>query len=95
MKLTHIIGIVLLFLVCFAVHKLTSGNGRLAPENAGKQSLSMIDYSVVVPPEELPQFQDRTVYRQPAREKDALWMDSDGPGLFPKKDSNDPYTGVI
>lgn len=97
MKLTHIIGIMLLFLICFLIHKATSGNSPLSPEKAGGVELStQIDYSVVVPPEELPQFRDMSVYRQPAAEKDPLWMESQDAGLFPPKDpASDSYTGVI
>lgn len=89
--------VLLLFVVCFIIHKLTeprqakSGAGSAAVDSASDQ----IDYSVIVPPEQLTQFKDKVIYRQPEPEKDPLWMNPPDTDLMPPKDPNDPYTGVM
>ncbi|HRK62004.1 MAG TPA: hypothetical protein PLY88_05585 [Candidatus Omnitrophota bacterium] len=96
MQLKKPILIVLFFLMCFALYKIMGGGTfQVAQKAVTGPSVAEIDYSVVVPPEKLPQFKDTVLYKQPAPEKDPLWMNPNDQELMPPKDPNDPYTGVL
>ncbi len=86
----------LLLLLCFVIHKMTEP--RKAQDGSGsaaKISVEQIDYSVVIPPEELPQFKNTDIYLPPAQKKDPLWMNPPDTDLMPPKDPNDPNNGVM
>lgn len=96
MELKKPILIVLFFLMCFALYKIMGGgDSQTAQKVVTGTSTGEVDYSVVVPPEKLPQFKDTQIHRQPAKEKDPLWMNPSDDDLMPPKDSNDPYVGVL
>ncbi len=88
--------VLLLFVVCFVIHKLTEPRQvKSGASGAVDPASDQIDYSIIVPPEQLTQFKDKVIYRQPEPEKDPLWMNPPDTDLMPPKDPNDPHTGVM
>ncbi len=95
MEIKNPVWLLLLFLLCVALYQCV-GKSSAPPPNATQTTVAEdIDYSVIVPPEQLPQFKDTVIYPKVVPEKDPLWMNPPDNDLMPPKDSDDPHTGVM
>lgn len=96
MEIKKSVWFILLFLLCVVLYQCVGRKSAAPPQNTAQTSGSdNIDYSVVVPPEQLPQFKDTVIYQQSVPEKDPLWMNPPDTDLMPPKDSNDPHNGIL